>query len=79
MDPSVDSEITPLGRRLFRLVEEYAALGDHRTGTDVDRATVDWLVARLESRGARVTRWPYTLFGGAAEGALLVATPLRQT
>jgi hypothetical protein len=40
------------GEELYRIVEEYSALGDHRTGTEVDRATADWLMARLEDFGA---------------------------
>ncbi|HZU71331.1 MAG TPA: hypothetical protein VE990_01045 [Acidimicrobiales bacterium] len=47
------------GRMLYRLVEEYSALGEHRTGTDVDRATVDWFSAQLEALGAEVERHPY--------------------
>jgi hypothetical protein len=47
-----------LGRRLFATVESYAALGDHRTGTAVDEATVDWFASELEALGARVKSDP---------------------
>ena len=42
------------GDSLYALVEEYSALGDHRTGSAVDRATIGWFADRLERLGARV-------------------------
>ena len=39
---------------LYSIVEEYASLGDHRTGTQVDHDTTDWFCDRLERVGARV-------------------------
>ncbi len=55
---------------LYDLVAHYAQLGDHRTGTAADRATVDWLVSLLGEKGAEVTRHAYTfpLFTGEARG-----------
>lgn len=47
--------------RLFGLVEAYANLGDHRTGTPADHETSEWFAAELESRGARVERLRYEL------------------
>ena len=47
------------GPELFDLVERYAALGDHRTGTPVDDATRDLVAQELEARGATVERVPY--------------------
>lgn len=44
---------------LYQLVEEYADLGIHRTGTDVDRATADWFASHLRARGAKVLRQDY--------------------
>jgi hypothetical protein len=41
-----------LGRR----VSEYADLGFHRTGTDVDVRTIDWFSAELAALGGRVDR-----------------------
>ena len=38
------------------MVEQYAALGDHRTGTKVDHDTSEWFCAQLECRGATVSR-----------------------
>lgn len=52
--------MTDRGARLFSLVEAYASLGDHRTGTDPDAATLDWFAGELEARGAAVTRHPFT-------------------
>ena len=42
------------GDRLFGLVEEYAAFGDHRTGSDADHATTGWLVQQFADRGLTV-------------------------
>ncbi len=47
------------GDMLYSLVEEFAAFGDHRTGTPVDRATRTWFAAQLETRGARAAMVPY--------------------
>ncbi len=47
-------------RGLYETVVHYAELGDHRTGTDVDAATVNWLAGLLAESGADVTRQPYT-------------------
>lgn len=44
------------GVALHRLVEEYEALGIHRAGTAVDRATVDWCEGHLRSLGLRTER-----------------------
>ena len=48
------------GQQLYQAVSEYAALGNHRTGTAVDRATADWLQARLVALGAHVQRHDYS-------------------
>ena len=50
-----------LGHRLYRLVEEYAALGPHRSGTAGDARTGDWFAAELERRGGRVERQAFSL------------------
>jgi len=53
---------------LSDIVSRYAAFGDHRTGSDADAATVDWLATLLTELGAEVTRHPFTFqrFEGAA-------------
>ena len=45
-------------------VMHYAAMGDHRTGSDVDNATAQWIRDRLEQAGfhARLDPWPLRLF-----------------
>ncbi|MBM3224845.1 MAG: hypothetical protein FJZ47_13710 [Candidatus Tectomicrobia bacterium] len=48
-----------LGAHLYQLVQAYAALGDHRTGTSVDQATLAWFTTELSKRGARVDNIPY--------------------
>jgi hypothetical protein len=47
------------GEHLYQLVQAYSALGDHRTGTPVDHATLAWFTAELGKRGARVDNVPY--------------------
>ena len=55
------------GERLYKIVEDYAALGDHRTGTPVDRATIEWFGNEIRVRGARVEQLPYTFDRFVAE------------
>lgn len=44
------------GGGLYRVVEEYEALGIHRAGTTVDRATFDWYESHLQRLGLRTER-----------------------
>ncbi|MEM8706226.1 MAG: hypothetical protein AAGE98_07205 [Actinomycetota bacterium] len=44
------------GAQLYEIVEAYERLGIHRAASDVDRATIDWVDALLESRGLTTTR-----------------------
>ncbi len=70
------------GERLYALVETYAALGDHRTGTPVDEATRDWFAHEIEQRDGVVERLPYSFEQYVAnarvtvEGRELHVTPL---
>lgn len=45
---------------LYEIVKDYADLGIHRTGTDVDRATADWIESHLRTRAANVLRQDYS-------------------
>jgi hypothetical protein len=45
---------------LYALVESYSDLGEHRTGTEVDAATVAWFAGELEKRGGQVELHDYT-------------------
>src|SRR6266571_4589549 len=47
------------GEHLYQLVQTYSALGEHRTGTPVDHATIAWFATELGKRGARVDKVPY--------------------
>jgi hypothetical protein len=42
------------GDRLFGLVEEHTAFGDHRTGSEADHATTGWVAQQLADRGLDV-------------------------
>ena len=44
--------------RIFDLVHEYADIGVHRTGTNTQAATAEWLADQLRSRGGTVTLEP---------------------
>ncbi len=46
------------GQKLYDDVQTYAALGQHRTGTEVDRMTADWMAGRLRDLGLGVTIEP---------------------
>lgn len=48
------------GAELFAIVEQYAALDHHRTGSENDARTLDWIERQLRDRGAAVERWPWT-------------------
>ena len=48
-----------IGPTLYEHVVEYAALGDHRTGTAVDDVTRSWFRALLADIGGRVEEVPY--------------------
>src|SRR4029434_1241356 len=56
---------------LYQLVQAYAALGEHRTGTPVDQATIAWFATELGQRGARVDHVPYRFERYAAHCRLL--------
>jgi len=51
--------VTVDARELYDWVEEFSALGVHRVGTDVDRATIEWFADRLTDLGGRVERRPF--------------------
>ena len=52
-------ETSDRGAELFRVVVDYAALGDHRAGTEVDARTLDWFAAALQRIGGTVERQPF--------------------
>ncbi len=51
-DPPQDA--TTVEARLFAVVERYAAMGFHRTGSTIDEATAYWMADELRARGLRV-------------------------
>lgn len=46
---------------LQKIIEEYAAQGIHRTGTDVDNAGADWLAEQIQALGVPATTSPFQL------------------
>ena len=57
---------------LYDIVEQYAAFGNHHTGTQADRDTTAWLVGLLRSMGATVDQDPFVFDRYAAEAELTV-------
>lgn len=57
---------------LYSIVEEYASLGDHRTGTQVDHDTTDWFCDQLERVGARVESREFAVDIYRAEWRLVI-------
>lgn len=59
---SSGAEIDPLaGARLFRDVETYYWFGDHRTATEPDLKTSEWLRGRLKAAGLQAEFFRWTL------------------
>jgi len=57
---------------LYAIVKDYAAFGNHQTGTKADRATTDWLVGLLQKMGGTVERDPYSFDRFVPEASLTV-------
>jgi hypothetical protein len=75
--------VSALGARLYRIVEEYAAIGaHHRTGTAEDARTLDWFEDRVRALGANTERQPWSFdrydaeWSVAVDGAAVVSLPL---
>jgi hypothetical protein len=64
-----------LGRvsRIRRLIEAYEQQGIHRTGTDVDRRSADWLAAEVRRTGLKAAREPFLVNRVDPVAASLVA------
>jgi hypothetical protein len=58
------SEMTPLDARIAGVIEAYDSHGWHRTATEVDRRSADWLAEQLRSAGlgANVEEYPFQRF-----------------
>ncbi len=69
IDPTVTT-MDDLGAGLYELVEQYTALGPHRTATPGDAATVDWLGELLAARGLEVRRQPVPFTRWVASSSL---------
>ena len=59
--------MTLSGAELYRVVDAYASLGDHRTGDAGDLATAPWLAGELRALGATVDVRPVTFQRYVAE------------
>jgi hypothetical protein len=45
----------PMKTRIANIIQDYSSQGIHRTGTQVDHVSADWLVAKIESLGIKAT------------------------
>lgn len=57
------------GERLFKAVQDYSAMGNHRVGTAVDARTNSWFADQLRAMGAEIQMQPFAFdrFDGATE------------
>ena len=57
------SQVVPdaLEQRIAGVVQAYDAQGNHRTGTDVDNASAEWLANQVRQLGAEPLLEPFTL------------------
>ncbi len=49
------AEENTMQSRIAEIISEYASQGIHRTGTDVDNQSADWLMQRIEALGVTAT------------------------
>ncbi len=55
------SQDFPTGESLLKDVVTYANMGDHRTATDADIKTTEWLSERLQKAGFTIEKMPFTV------------------
>ena len=53
--PPLLAEEDTMQNRIAKIIFEYASQGIHRTGTDVDNQSADWLIERIEALGVAAT------------------------
>lgn len=58
-----ESQVAPdaLEQRVAGVIQAYDAQGNHRTGTEVDTASAEWLANQVRQLGAQPTLEPFTL------------------
>jgi hypothetical protein len=57
------SQVLPdaLEQRIAAVIQAYDAQGNHRTGTEVDNASAEWLAEQVRQLGAEPSLEPFTL------------------
>ncbi len=57
------SQVSPdaLEQRIAGVMQAYDAQGNHRTGTEVDNASAEWLARQVRQSGAAASLEPFTL------------------
>src|SRR6266849_1986483 len=58
-----ESQVSPeaLEQRIAGVMEAYDAQGNHRTGTEVDNASAEWLASQVRKSGAMASIEPFAL------------------
>lgn len=69
---TANAETTADGQALYDLVDAYAAIGAHQTGTRAAKQTADWLTEQLEARGAQTSRQRYEFQRYEAEAGVRI-------
>jgi acetyl esterase/lipase len=59
--PAETSATLPSGTTMHEWVKAYAAFGEHRAASEVDRKTSEWLAARLREAGLKVEFQEFTV------------------
>src|SRR6266850_754672 len=76
--PSRDSRDT-LEQRLAAVIQDYDAQGNHRTGTEVDTASAQWLAEEVRRLGVKPSLEPFTLAEPRAEHQGSIFTARRSS
>lgn len=72
-----DADQSELERRIGRVIDEYSQQGFHRTGTDVDRRSGDWLHDQVRLIGVPADRESFALSRVDPHPAVLIAQDRR--
>jgi hypothetical protein len=60
-DQELQHSSVTIEQRVAAVVQAYDAQGNHRTGTEVDKISAEWLAREVRRRGVRPTLEPFTL------------------
>src|SRR5215469_6267159 len=61
VQPQSQDSSNTIEQRVAAVIQAYDAQGNHRTGTDVDRKSGEWLVEEVRRLGVNPSLEPFTL------------------